>query len=1100
MLKLQLKPKLIRAGAGTGKTAALVEEVYGLFQSFRRVEKRDPRLVVCTFTRKASQELKERLFEKALEEMKEESILEKLENKKNNYQTEDNFREKSSSRFLQYVQSPSLYIATIDGILNLFLKRYGHRFDLNPDFQLSSSHVNGQIFDSLAKSFLFEEPASLLQKLPYSYLKKLFLFYFNCRLKYGKVSFYNKKDFEDFQRDQMFFLRIKESLEKQKGKGAFLPDPFFEDQKTSLKEFFSQGQCLEDIKSFFNEEESFQTDHFVPLFEEFNRYAKRFFSVFLEKKKSSGFLDMEDLLLFSLALLRESPQTASDFSREWDYWLIDEYQDTSWMQEQIIHKITGFKNVFCVGDPGQSIYLFRSADPEVFKRREKAMRGDVAKRDTNHRSSPELVHFYNDFFPETEGFIKCRPSSNFSLRKEGPSIHFLTYNKESKEKYSAQNLKALQFYIQRLKEKGCSYSDIAILSPRNEDLEEIAVYLRNQQMPLALYSSKNFAQKRLIRDALFLLKFLINPFDNTNLKALLRTPYFRLSDQELADSSYEHYELARQKEFLSFWSFIKIKFSDKSCIRSLNVYLEEQKTRGLVKTFEKALMDSGLMEFSYLQDPTGSSEVNLWKSLYLLNKENASPLNLFYSLHEEKEEDFDETEAPSEKIDEALRLMTIHNSKGLEFKHVLIMDSNMATSSLRSAGEKKDSMFYDEKKEKMGFAAPIGGRDKKQIKFYAHKLYNKQKALENLKEKNRVFYVAMTRAKESLAVFIPNSAPEKNSWLGGVSFFKRPCFKSEESKKSLLEQACDPKKTGRLKFWKLNEGLYKTKLYSFCVQSVDSLCQSSDLDTKRLLACEQEKRNKVSVLTGGKKYFNNSSFTKTVSSKNFINEEETSASFSYKDIDLKLTKGQKNQSPKKESASPQKILPLDSFKEDILQKKQSKSVFSFHKEKNVLFKTYLGSQLHFFLQKLSFQPMEQVQSLIENSFLLKKEKEKIQEALVYIYELKRPPMKLFLERGFSEWPFKLKKEGILFQGQIDLWVWDDKDIRIFDYKSSEAYPDQIEKQLIFYSWILNELYHPKRVQMYAIYPFQKKASSFFYGDTEKSLVENWLEAQIKYKM
>ena len=71
-----------------------------------------------------------------------------------------------------------------------------------------------------------------------------------------------------------------------------------------------------------------------------------------------------------------------------------------------------------------------------------------------------------------------------------------------------------------------------------------------------LYSSKSFSQKRLILDALFLLKFLINPYDNINLKALLRTPYFRLSDQDLADSSYEHFEFCKNKEPCSFWSFI----------------------------------------------------------------------------------------------------------------------------------------------------------------------------------------------------------------------------------------------------------------------------------------------------------------------------------------------------------------------------------------------------------------------------------------------------------------------------------------------------------------------------------------------------------------
>lgn len=1064
MLKMQLQPQLIRAGAGTGKTSALIEEVHRLFKEFRKTENRDPRLIVCTFTRKASQELKERLFKEALKDIEKEfgSKSANLKQKGNLYQNGKASVEKSSSLFLSYVQSPSLYISTIDGILNLFLRRYGHRFDLSPDFQLSSSSANGALFDSMAPSFLFEEALSLLKKLPYPYLKKLFLFYFNCCLKYGKVSFCNRKDFENFWKERESFLKVVESLSRKKKEADFISDSLLIDKKSSLKNLFSQGQGLEDIKDFFKEEESFQADYYISLFEEFKDQAERFFPLFLEKKKNSGLLDMEDLFLFSLALLRESPQTAKDFSREWDYWLIDEYQDTSWMQEQIIQKITGFENVFCVGDPGQSIYLFRSADPKVFQRREEALKGKVKRRDINYRSSPELIHFYNDFFPEQSGFMKCHPSGNSPRSEdtpsgdspqnaETPSIYFLTYEKKSKEKLSMETLKALSVYIQKLKGKGYSYSDIAVLSSKNEDLANIAASLRSRGFPLSLSSSKSFAQKRLIRDSLFLLKFLINPFDNTNFKALLRTPYFRLSDQELADSSYEHYKLTEEQKQVSFWSVVQKRFSERCCIKSLNLYLEEKKTNGLVKALEKALLDSGLMECSYLQDPTGSSEANLWKFLYLLNKESSSPLELFYSLHEEKEEGFDAVEAPSEGMEEALKLMTIHKSKGLEFRHVIIMDSSMSISALRTTGDKKDSVIYNEERQQMDFAVPIGGRDKKQVKSYTHKLYNKQKALDSLEEKNRVFYVAMTRAEESLAVFIPNIPPEKNSWLKGVSFFERLCVKSEESKQNLLEKKFDPKNAKRIQLWRLNEGFYKTGFYSFRVQSVDSLCQGLDLDSKKLLASKQKQEKKSPALTGGEKYFESLSLEKPLSSKHFIDEREDRSPV-HKDFQLV-------------------------------------------KEKNILNKTYLGNHLHFFLKKLAFQPLKQVQSLVGSAVLLEKEKKQIQEALVYIYKLKKPPMKLFLEKGFPEWPFKLKKEGLLVQGQVDLWGWDDKDIHIFDYKSSESQLHQTKRQLIFYSWVLNEFYQPNRICFHAVYPFQKKIISSLYGETEKSLFDRWMKSR-----
>ena len=69
MSEFQLEPQLVKAGAGTGKTTCLVNEVHSLFGKFRDKKGRDPRLIVCTFTRKASQELKERLFEMAVKDL-----------------------------------------------------------------------------------------------------------------------------------------------------------------------------------------------------------------------------------------------------------------------------------------------------------------------------------------------------------------------------------------------------------------------------------------------------------------------------------------------------------------------------------------------------------------------------------------------------------------------------------------------------------------------------------------------------------------------------------------------------------------------------------------------------------------------------------------------------------------------------------------------------------------------------------------------------------------------------------------------------------------------------------------------------------------------
>ena len=1187
MSELQLEPQLVKAGAGTGKTTYLVNEVHSLFRKFRDKKGRDPRLIVCTFTRKASQELKERLFEmavKGLSKKEEQTSKQKASGEeKQNPRKETNNTQENQSLFLNYIQSPSLHISTIDGILNLFLRRYGHRIDLSPDFQLSHGQASESLFDSLAEEFVFEKNFSLLKKIPYPFLKELFLFYFRSCLKYGKVSFYNKKDFEEFNQDRKLFLEAKDLLKKgnKQNFDIIKVKQSFEKHNSPLAKLLNEDKDIGRFKKIFTEEEKFQVDEFLPLFEEFHQAGKEFFLSFMEKKKSKALLDMDDQLLFSLDLLRESPKTAQDFSGEWDYWLIDEYQDTSWIQEQIIDRITGFENVLCVGDPAQSIYLFRSADPRVFKRREESLGKPVKKLDTNYRSSAELIYFYNDFFPKNKDFMKFKPPENKQAFVDKPCVYFLTYekNKEQKDQYNQQSLTALYHYIQKLITEGSSYSDIAVLSLKNDNLAEIADYLRRQNLPLILYSSKNFAQKRLILDALFLLKFLINPYDNTNLKALLRTPYFRLSDQELADSSYEHFKLCGNKEPISFWSFVKTNFSDRIIIKSLSSYLEWTKERGFVRSFEKALMDSGLMDLSYFQDPTGSSESNLWKLLYLLNKNSFSALELFYSLMDEGNEEGFNNEAPPCESSESIELMTIHKSKGLEFKHIIVMDFSIADSSLRSGDKTKDLIIYDEIKQKMAFAVPVGGRDNPKVKSYGHEIYNKTKEEEKLFEKERFFYVAMTRAKQSLALFIPNSPPEQNSWLSRVSFFKE--FVGSEGHHTLLEEQYN-KKDKKLKSWKLNEGHYRTSHYSFCVKSSESICQSPDqfIDSDRKskssftvkkaseleslslikevkersesespslikkaegkeenlvvtgedqsfkarskiipgseedfinsvkdskvisLSKKEGQKKEIPILTGVEKYFKGSAL-QIKSSKDFVDDIEKDQ-FSGEGMEayesaqpIKAKKGsdeilyRQDVDLQKPEISNEK--PENNFQENPAQQKETFSPVYLSKTKNILFKTHLGRHLHLFLQRLSYQSFERIQSFIKDSFLSKEDQKKIKQALIYIIELKEPQMNLFLKTGFSEWPFKCQKQNVLLQGRIDLWGWDSDEIHLFDYKSSISQSSQTEKQLIFYSWILDEFYHPKNVWMYEVYPFQQTIRKKLYDSSHKKMFENWLK-------
>jgi len=1056
-LRIQMSHKifqseLIKAGAGAGKTYQLIQKVLELFNSSLDKNVESPRLIVCTFTKKASQELKDRLFKEAMKQVE----FSPLEEKK--------------IKFLHYLSSPSLKISTIDGILHQFLKKYGHFIQLNPDFEISDSSFNKTLFDSFSENFIYKKHFSLLKKIPYPHLKNILLSCYKYCIQYGHLSFYDEKDFQAFQKERDHLMGNDKKIVSELAYRKYLK----ENSQSLLNKI-----DYKEAKKLLKESENFSVENFVFIFKEMKIVAEEFFSEFIKKKKISSFLAIEDLLLFSYYLLNQKPEVAESFNKEWDYWLIDEYQDTSFLQEQVLNKITQFKNVFCVGDFNQSIYSFRGAEPKVFLKREKALKNQglpVKHLSFNYRSSSSLISFYNDFF-DSPRFIKSEAPPDTNSVSDISPISFFTYDFNEQDSVV---LSSLYNYIEFLKnEKKASYDEIVILSSKNKDLIKIEHYLREKNIPLMLYSSKKFSKNRQVLDSLFLLKFLINPYDNENLKALLRTPYFRLCDQELADSSYEYKEMKKDRNFSkqdlktedkkskdslepilqeeiksknqSFWFFIKDKYKKEYFVEALSSYLRLYKQKGLFESFRQALFDSGIIDLSYFQDSSTSSLANLWKLLCLLKQNQASPLKLFYKLMEDKEENDDLQQAPISEGSQFIELMSIHKSKGLEFKHVIILDFSISKSSFKKGNREEAVVVYDLSRKKMSFSVPIGGRNKKKQKNYGHKLFSALKKNEELEEHKRLFYVAMTRAKESLVLFIPHGkSPEKNSWLNSMESYLKKI-------KGLIQITKDKDK---IVTWNLKSGQYEQESYCLNVRNCKELNQEN-LKKRAYLKSE-----KVS----------DSMFEKKLKEKNFLKISNEKASFKTRSLNL----------------FPENTLFKSSqdFIQDIesLEKNPDKIFHSKKQIKNTLSKIQLGNQLHFFLQKLCYFSYSDLQTLI--SVQERQTHQSIKKALNYVLNLKDPDLSTFLKQGFSEWDFKFKKRGLILKGRIDLWFKDFEVLHVVDYKSSLSH--QARKQLTFYSWVLNEIYSPKKIFMYECYPFEEKTVQTLFNSKDKKIFEEWM--------
>ena len=737
-----LKPQVVKAGAGTGKTTCLVREIFERYKN----KNDDLRLIVCTFTKKATQELKEKLLKTALEH--------------------------DDLHFLKYINSPSLCIATIHGILNLFLKEYGSEYGLSFDFRFISEKEELQILQSVASEHLYKkEHFELLKNLPFDHIINILKFYTKQKMIFPDVEFANEQSFQKFNNQ---FNEKCNQLKQEKN------NPVLQ------KELQAINKDLEKIK------EQLNPMHFIPWFDKMKKIADEFHQSFLEEKKKLNVLTYDDLELFSLDIIRKNPKTAQSFSREWDYWFIDEYQDTSLIQEQIFEKFTQFKNVFCVGDPQQSIYAFRGSDPEVFNRRIADSKMEKKVLETNYRSQSSLIHFFNDFFREEKNFLPLKPQEE---TKSSKSIaYILKYNNTITETKEEECFKTIAYQIQKLHKQGVKYNDICILSRKNSALSSLSLYLRNKNIPSQIQSKESFSHRRIILDSLFTLRFLINAHDKENTIALLRTPYFFVSDEELSHLCKDYHKLFEDRTesdvksggYISFWKYIKN--SKHISIVKLNQYLESKKELGIVNTFEKIIFENGFMDLISLQYPLGLEESYLWRFLSIVRKQEKmreeSLLNLFYSITEDQLDQGPSKEAVSFSDSDFVRLMTIHQSKGLEFEHVLLFDLSEKDP---GASKKREGYILDLKTKQIVFSVPPKESifDSK-IKCYGHHSLDKKEDEKSKEELKRLMYVAMTRAKSSVSFFIPIK-PKNNMF----SFFNMDGI--SENPRYLIEKQTDIK-------------------------------------------------------------------------------------------------------------------------------------------------------------------------------------------------------------------------------------------------------------------------------------------------------------------
>ncbi len=448
------------------------------------------------------------------------------------------------------------------------------------------------------------------------------------------------------------------------------------------------------------------------------------FNLYQTRLKEYNAVDFNDLLYIPVKLLQESKEALQEYQKRWKFFLIDEYQDTNHAQYELSHLLAGgHKNIFAVGDPDQSIYSWRGARYKNILNFEKDFPGaKTIALEQNYRSANTILKAANALISNNEN---RRHKELFSELGEGEKIQLVFLDSEKEEARFVVK-KILHYYT----EKKLSLNEIVIFYRTNAQSRIFEDLLLSAKIPYVIYGGVSFYQRKEIKDILAYLKLIVSDSDFLAFTRSVNLPKRGLgavSLNKLIDLSEEKQIpiLKFLKSYLenpnqtsqSFQSST-FKLGTKQ-IAALEQYLNliydlRKKVANKEPLFE---IISELIERShyldYLKEDTekfAERKENLDELIAKASEyEETHPENALISFLEELSL-LSNTETKEQT--ESLKLMTLHNGKGLEFNTVFI------------TGLEED--------------------------LFPH--INSKESLESLEEERRLFYVGMTRAKKKLFI------------------------------------------------------------------------------------------------------------------------------------------------------------------------------------------------------------------------------------------------------------------------------------------------------------------------------------------------------------
>lgn len=488
-----------------------------------------------------------------------------------------------------------------------------------------------------------------------------------------------------------------------------------------------------------------------------------------EKKREGGYLDFEDILITTQEILKLAG-VREKLSEKYKYLMVDEYQDTNEIQYNIFLPILEYlqkNNLFVVGDEKQSIYMFRDAELEIFERTKEEIKKQggtkgILELPDSFRMAPQICAFTNLLFSRLfkEGnpvYNEVRPKDIVCGRNDGKkgAVEFIINPLDSESGKPADTLDELvALRIKKLVDDKSSgidinYNNIAVLCRKRKSFPELEKALTRHNIPYTILGGKGFYQKQLVKDFYNYFAFLLNHENETALAGILRSPFFALDDSVL-------YLISRE-EGESYWEKTK-NYANKNsklqkAYRQIEKNLKLKTALDVASLFRKILAETNFIAVLAAQKNNEVEFENLNKLINLsidFFNEGFKTLYDYVEFLKESIKSFeDEGQAEPVVNDDVVKIMTIHQSKGLEFDAVFLYKCGEKT--MKNMVKSK-SIFVD---KNFGLLTKVPLDNKYFEDYYAApivKLANHITSKKEAAEMKRLFYVAVTRAKTYLFV------------------------------------------------------------------------------------------------------------------------------------------------------------------------------------------------------------------------------------------------------------------------------------------------------------------------------------------------------------